>query len=165
VARDYAFWLLGSTEPTPLVVIANASDGPWVRELDPQHIPDPPIQFFRVRDGTFGPVLQPAGLVLFRRDLLAALRGLPVGEFLAFRATIRAPQSDATIDDYSVIKVPRSIPLASLTTPAGRPALRVLREAIDAVLVSNELRGLLQTSGVHGLSFSEPLFAGGPPAA
>ena len=165
MTREYAFWLLGSTEPAPLVVIANASDGPWVSELNPDQLPSPPLQFFNVTEGTFGPILQSAGLVLLRSDLLAALRRFPVGELPAYRATIRAPQCDATIDDYWVIKVPRSIPLASVTTPVGRPALCVLQEAIDALLVSDELRVLLESSPVPDLSFSEPLFAGGLPAA
>ncbi len=157
---EYAFWLLGSIEPEPLIVIANASDGAWVGELAPANIPEPPIQFFCVREGIFGPVLQPAGLVLFRTDLSAALRHLGIGEFSAYPARIGWAQSDEIVDDYEVIKIPRTTPLAAVTTPAGCASLTVVREAIDAVLVSTELRALLERRNIPGLGFYEPLFVG-----
>jgi hypothetical protein len=161
---EYAYWLLGSIEPEPLVVIANASDGAWVDELTPANVPEPPIQFFCVREGIFGAVLQPAGLVLFRSDLSAALRHLGVGEFSTYPARIRSAQSDEIVDHYEIIKIPRTTPLASVTTPAGCASLTVVSEAIGAVLVSTELRALLERRNIPGLGFSEPMFVAGAPA-
>lgn len=162
--HEYAFWLLGSIEPEPVIVIANASEGTWVGEVAPSNVPEPPIQFFCVRKGIFGPVLQPAGLVLFRTDLSAALRHLGIGEFSAYPARIRWAQCDEIVDHYEVVKIPRTTPLAAVTTPAGCASLSVVCEAIDAVVVSTELRALLERRNIPGLGFYEPLFVGTAPA-
>ena len=160
MSRDYAFSLLGSIEPEPLIVIANSSDGPWVSELTPSRLPDPPIEFFSVREGTFGPILNPTGLVLMRNDFLSALREFTVEGYVEYPATIRPPQSDETIHDYSVVKISRVTPLTSISVSAGQPTLSVVKEVPDAVLVSDELRVLLEQLELPGLAFSEPLFEG-----
>ena len=163
--ENYAFWEPGSIEAPPLLWLANASDGTWVHELTPSNVPAPPIQFFLIQKrGTFGPVLGHPGLVIFRNDLLAVLEELSVAEFAAYPATIRPPQSDETVDNYNVIKIPHTTPLAAVTTRVGRPVLSVARGRIDMVLVSDELRALLELANIPGLAFYEPSITGGSPA-
>ena len=160
----YAFWLLETEELNPLVVLAQASDGPWVRELGPVDLPETPIQFFCVRPGTYGPTLYPAGLVLFREDLVAALSEHVPGSFSAYPAAIRPPQSSESVLGYSVVKITHCTLMAGLSTPAEHPMLSVVSEAPDSAVVSQELRALLEPIAIRGLVFSEPEFVGGPSA-
>lgn len=157
MAQDCSFWLLGSSEPGPLTVIAAASDGPWVQETAPSRIPGLPIQFFNVQQGVFGPTLNPANLTLFRRDLISALRKLSVSNFEAYPASIRQPRSTETIEDYCVIKVQDCITLSSVTAPSAGPRLSVLREATDAVVASDDLRAALEACDIPGLVFWQPM--------
>jgi hypothetical protein len=150
---------LTSEEHAPLVVLANESDGAWVEELVPSDPPALPIQFWNVRAGAFGPVLAPAGLVLFRWDLVAALRALSVANFDVYAATIRPPQAPGEIEDYGVVKIRDTRPIAALDTRTEYSILSVVAESPGTAVVSHNLRQSLERSGVVGLAFREPLFA------
>jgi hypothetical protein len=146
------------------VVIADASDGAWVTELDPANRPQEPVQFFHVREGVFGPVLHSSGLILFRQELLTLLSKLTPGEFRAYRASIRRVHAAEARLDYSVIKIPRKTPIASLCDLPVHSGLSVVAECVDSVVVSREL-GLQLARSVSGLALCEPRFVGSPPAA
>ncbi len=160
IAQSYSFWALGSREPGPLVVIAKSSDGPWVHQLAPMNLPELPIQFLKVREGVFGPVLSPASLVLFRRDLVAVLHALSIDSFDIYPAIIRHPRSTEGVDDYFVVKVRNKIPLKSVSVSPRQPTLAVLSEATEVVVVSEELRASLEASGIPDLMFFEPILVG-----
>jgi hypothetical protein len=99
-------------------------------------------------------------LTLFRDDLFNTLAELLMSPFDSYRAVIRPPQSHETIEGYRVIKIRDAIPQSSLTTRHGRPGLFVVPEHINAVVVTAELRRILEDRGIPGLTFYEPLFFG-----
>ncbi len=151
-------WIPVSAEPEPLVVLAREHSGPWVDELVPEHVPAPPIQFYSVQRGTFGPLLKPQGLVLLRDDLVAAICA-HVSQPLAFYpAVIREPQAEAARDDYVVMKAPRAVSMHDLMSRPSYPVVTI-SESEGYVAVSDELRQALEREGVHGLRFEEPRFA------
>jgi len=158
--EPYTYWMLGSAEFQPLIVIADASDGPWVHESTPTNLPELPIQFLHMREGIFGPVLGPAWLVLFRQDLMSALSKLSIDNFDAHPAAIRQPRSQEANRDYCVIKVHDRIPLRSVSVPTSRSTLAVLVEAQDCVVVSDPLRTSLEAANIPGLTFFEPILVG-----
>jgi hypothetical protein len=97
--------------------------------------------------------------VMFRNDLLSAVREHCASVFTAYDSAIGPPQSSERRSDYSVIKTSRLTFLSELHRSPGVPTLSALSEAPGHLVVSAELRELLEDSGVHGLQFAEPLFA------
>ena len=159
--EQYAYSLLESEGPEPLVVLADASRGSWVDELVPSAPPNDPVRFFVVKNGEFGPLIHASGLVLIRRDLSDVLAEFPVVDYDAYAAVLGPPQSSDTRDDYSVIKVPISTPIESLSDRPSNPiVLSFVVEAPDCLLVSNGLRTQLEAHSIPGLIFAEPLFLG-----
>jgi hypothetical protein len=156
---DPCYWLPVSRDETPLVVLAQASEGPWVNEAVPAEVPSVPLQFFCVRDGTYGPVLEPDGLVLIRDDLLSAIKAHCGQVFAAYAASIQPPQGGESRNDYSVLKVPLETSLSEFDRSPGRPVITTVCECRGVLAVSSELRALLEREGIHSLRFAEPQFA------
>ena len=68
------FSVMGPAGGQALVVIANASEGPWESQLHPvPHDVPVPVDFWNVRPGPLGPMLDCGNLKLFRSDLIEAL--------------------------------------------------------------------------------------------
>jgi hypothetical protein len=126
--------------------------------MSPQNVPVRPILFFEVRKGAFSLILQPAGLILFHRDLIDFLDKHSLGQFERYEALIRPPQSDKGSTDYFVVKFSNATPLAAIKEPAGRPAISVVKEVPGEVLVSTGLRRLLYRSPLTGFDFHDPIF-------
>jgi hypothetical protein len=103
--------------------------------------------------------LHPEGLALFRDDLLSAVREHCGSVFAAYDSSIGLPKSSERRSDYSVIKTSRLTYFSELHRSPGAPTLSALSEAPGHLVVSSELRELIEKSGVHGLQFAEPLFA------
>ena len=160
IIRNYAYWLLGGDVRSPLIFLTNENDGDWVREISPSVVPEQPILFYELRKGNYSPVLRPAGLVMFHRDLVDFLDNHSVGGFQRYTAVIRPPKSDVENPDYFVVKASTVTPLSSVTQPAGHLSLSVLREEPTSILVSSELRNLLEESSFSRLRFCEPVLFG-----
>ena len=160
MSRRFAHFLLESAEPEPLVVLAHASEGTWVAELLPASPPVEPVRFWVVRGGQFGPILHTSGLILLRLDLRYVLTEFCVVPYVAYSAILGPPQSQETRDDYAVIKVPSTTPIAALCSPPPNPIqLSVVSESPNSLLVSADLRAQLEAHGIPDLRFAEPHFA------
>jgi hypothetical protein len=164
---------MGSTAgQQALVVIANASEGPWERQLHPAPDDVPvPVDFWNVRPGLLGPVLDCVDLTLFRSDLIDALHDLSIVEFQTFAARIRPPQQPGEITDYCVVKPKNVLHLKLAQIGAHEVAatlgwgletayLATIFEHPSAIVVSEALRRSLE-GRFGGLRFSEPVWIGG----
>jgi hypothetical protein len=160
IIDDFAYWLLYESRCSPLIILSDAGERAWSNENLDHNVPKQPILFYDVKRGESSLVLQPANLTLFHRDLIEFLDKHSIGEFERFDAVIRPPQSDIENLDYSLVKISATTPLRSVREIAGRPSLSVVEGAQGSVLVSCELRDLLEASSLSGFEFGEPVFCG-----
>jgi len=140
--------------------LTNEFDRAWVREISPDTAPVQPILFYEVRKGEYGAMLKAAFLNLFHRDLVAFLDTHLTETFHRYTTVIRPPQSEEENTDFLVIKPTTTTPLSSVMQTAGHPSLSVLQEGPSNLLVSSELREILEKESFSGLRFSEPRLLG-----
>ena len=155
---DYAYSVLDSAKSPPFYFLTHEFDGDWVREISPRSIPEQPILFYELKKGNFSHVNLPGGLVLFHRDLIDFFDGHLPGAFERYQAVITPPRSDVENTDFFVVKIPATTSLDSLSRTVGCPSLSVVADEPGSVLVSNELRAMLEESPLSGFEFCEPFF-------